>query len=62
MGAEGAEAADLDLAGLAHRAPAVPAGPDGLGVVVLVTVGHAGEIVATLHSVNVPAEISGVCR
>ena len=58
MGAEGAEAADLDLAGPAGPAPAVPAGADGVGVVVLVAMGHGGEIGGGLQPVNVAAEIS----
>jgi hypothetical protein len=40
MGAEGAEAANLHLAGIAGVATAVLADTDSFGVVVLVTAGH----------------------
>jgi hypothetical protein len=42
MGAEGAEAADLNLAGLAGAAAAVLADADGLRVEVIVAAGHVG--------------------
>ena len=62
MGAEGAEPADFHLAGLAGTPPAVLADANGFGVEVFVAAGHAEEIGAGLHSVNVPEEVSGLCR
>src|SRR5436853_6624221 len=58
MGAEGAEAADFHLAGLAGTPPAVLADAGGFGVEVFVAAGHDGEIGAGLHSVNVPRKVS----
>jgi hypothetical protein len=57
MRAEGPDPADLDLAGLTRLAPAVTANPDGLVSVVLVAVGHAGEIDTALRSVNTQMQI-----
>jgi uncharacterized protein (TIGR00730 family) len=52
------EPADLDHAGPAQAAPAVPAGAGGLDVVVLLATAHGGEIDSPLQSVNVGEEIS----
>src|SRR5688572_27280996 len=62
VGAEGADPADLHLAGCARPAPAVPAAPDGFGVVVIIAMGHDGEIGGPLRSVNVPAEVCAPLR
>jgi hypothetical protein len=62
VGAQVPETADLDLARVARPAPAVAADPDGLDVVVLVAMGHAGKFGGDFSFISVRGEISDAFR